>query len=87
MATVKNRTDRLLGFTNDSFELVIKKPKADSVWVESELKVGESTIVAEWKENEAPEMLAGRMKSTLEKFLKSSFDGFVIVGKVVKDKK
>ena len=87
MATKINKTDQLLGFTNDTFELVIKKPEANSVWCEVELKVGKSIQVLEWKEGDAPESLAKRMKSTFEAFLKSSFNSLVIVGKVVKGKK
>lgn len=87
MATKINKIDKLLGFTNDTFEMVIRKPKDGSLWAEVELKVGENTQTLKWKKYDAPESLAKRMKSTLEKFFKSSFDGLVLVGKVVKEKK
>ena len=87
MATKINKTDKLLGFTNDTFQLVIKKVEKGSVWNEVELKVDENVQTFRWKNSETPEMIAARMKSTVAAFLKSSFDGFVIVGKVVKKNK
>lgn len=87
MATKINKIDKLLGFTNDTFQMVIRKPKDGSLWAEVELKVGENTQTLKWKKYDAPESLAKRIKSTLEAFFKSSFDGLVLVGKVVKEKK
>lgn len=87
MATKINKKDRDLGFSDDTFELVIRKPKDGSVWCETELKAGKKVQTSIWKEGEAPEKLAKRLKTTAEAFLDSSFDTLILVGKVVKDKK
>ena len=87
MATNINKTDKLLGFTSDTFNLVIRKPKDGSLWAEVELKIGETTQTSKWKKYDASESLAKRVKSTVEAFFKSSFDGLILVGKVVKEKK
>ena len=87
MAEVINKADKKLGFDGDTFELVVRKPKDGSVWVEGELKAGKNIQTSMWKENEASEFIAGRMKSTIEAFLKSSFDSLILVGKVVKEEK
>ena len=87
MAIRINKKDQLLGFDGDTFELVIRKPKEGSVWIESELKAGKHVQASFWKLDEAPEFLAKRMESTIKAFLDSSFEGFILVGKVVKDEK
>ena len=87
MATRINKKDQSLGFSSDTFELVIRKPKDGSVWIETELKAGKNTQTAFWKESEAPEKVAQRLNKTMQAFLDSSFDTLILVGKVVKDKK
>ena len=42
MATKINKKDRNLGFDSDTFELIVRKPKENSVWFEVGLKAGKN---------------------------------------------
>lgn len=84
MATKINKKDQKLGFDSDTFKMIIRKPKKDSVWFECELTAGSSNTTNIFKESEVPEKLAARMKKTIEAFIDSSFESLVLEGKVLK---
>lgn len=84
MATKINKKDQKLGFDSDTFKMIVRKPKKDSVWFECELTSGSSNTINIFKENEVAEKLAARMKTTVEAFINSSFESLVLEGKVVK---
>lgn len=84
MATKILKKDKELGFTNTEFELTIKKPSKDSVWVEHERKIGDTIKYGLSKDNEVAAEFGEKIKKTIEYFLQSSFDACVITGKVVK---
>lgn len=84
METKINKKDQKLGFDSDTFEMIVRKPKKNSVWFECELKSGSSETINIFKANEVSEKLAARMKTTIEAFVNSSFEAIILTGKVVK---
>lgn len=87
MATKINKKDRNLGFDSDTFELIVRKPKENSVWFEVGLKAGKNEIDSLFRSDHVAEKLAARLKSTVESFIDSSFDALILVGKVVNENK
>lgn len=84
MATKLLKKDKELGFTDTEFELTIKKPSSDSVWVEHERKINGKIKYGLSKDDEVAAEFGEKIKKTIECFLQSSFDACVITGKIVK---